>query len=315
MWASFDSHQGRVHRVGVTDPPGAGFTGSSQPVRHQHPRILHTWRGIQKRSKPRISSTCSTTAVFSCKRALRPCIHADCARSGTGISHPHLTICEIQFYIYIWADWNFLAIQFKCTRWTGTVPPDECNAMQCARQTWNFPVCEMQFYICQYAAGISLPTMLLQAMVLVFDRKTLFPQCKSDAVNLGVEIHVGWRAQSRSLPAKVVINFHADRHLWIKPGPRNFPVFFSDFPGILFQKSVLNAEARKQASKPESQQASQQASKEASKQASKPASQQASKWASKQASQPASQQASKPGSQPASQQTSKERQGKGGYIF
>ena len=48
----------------------------------------------------------------------------------------------------------------------------------------------------------------------------------------------------------------------------NFPGIFSGFPGILFQESVLNAEARKQASK------------QARKQASKPASQQASEQCS-----------------------------------
>ena len=74
-----------------------------------------------------------------------------------------------------------------------------------------------------------------------------------------------------------------------------FPGFFSDFPGIFFQKSVLNAEARKQASK----QASQQASK------------QASKWASK----PASQQASKEASQAASQQASKQRKARKGRVY
>ena len=55
-----------------------------------------------------------------------------------------------------------------------------------------------------------------------------------------------------------------------------FPWFRSDVPRIFFQKSVLNAEARKQASK---RKASKQASKQASKWASKPDSQQASKQA------------------------------------
>ena len=59
-------------------------------------------------------------------------------------------------------------------------------------------------------------------------------------------------------------------------------VFFQISRGFFFQKSVLNAEAGKQASK----------------------------WASK----PASKQARKPASQPASKQASKGRQGKGGYI-
>ena len=83
-----------------------------------------------------------------------------------------------------------------------------------------------------------------------------------------------------------------------------FPLFFFRFPRGFFFRNQFSMLARKQASKPASQQGSKQASNPASKQASK----QASKWASKQASQQASKQARKPASQPASKQAKESKE-------